>query len=51
MGWRLVGKNVAFAVEKGAVANFTNYDTAATRGFVFEVGASSMASETNMGYK
>ena len=29
---------VAFAVSKGVVANFTNYDTAATRGFVFEAG-------------
>ncbi len=36
---------VDFAVEKGAVANFTNYDTSATRGFVFEVGASAMESE------
>lgn len=36
---------VAFAVEKGAVTNFTNYDTAATRGFVFQVGADAMASE------
>ena len=38
---------VAFAVEKGVVSNFTNYDTAATRGFVFEVGASSMDSESS----
>ena len=29
---------VAFAVSKGIVASFTNYDTPATRGFVFEAG-------------
>ena len=29
---------VGFAVSKGVVANFSNYDTAATRGFVFESG-------------
>jgi len=29
---------VDFAAEKGVVASFTNYDTAATRGFVFEAG-------------
>ena len=29
---------VEFAVSKGIVANFTNYDTSATRGFVFEAG-------------
>ena len=37
---------VEFAVSKGVVANFTNYDTPATRGFVFEAGANAiMASE------
>lgn len=34
---------VAFAVEKGIISPFTNYDTAATRGFVFEVGTSAMS--------
>ncbi len=29
---------VDFAVSKGVVSNFSNYDTAATRGFVFEAG-------------
>ncbi|MBT3727046.1 S-layer homology domain-containing protein [bacterium] len=29
---------VAFAVSKGVVSNFSNYDTSATRGFVFEAG-------------
>ena len=33
---------VAFAVDKGVVKNFTNYDTAATRGFVFEAGNEAM---------
>jgi hypothetical protein len=33
---------VAFAVDNGVVANFTNYDTAATRGFVFEAGNEAM---------
>jgi len=35
---------VAFAVEKGIVSNFTDYDTSATRGWVFKVGADSMGS-------
>lgn len=35
---------VAFAVANGIVSNFTNYDTAATRGFVFEAGANAMSS-------
>jgi len=35
---------VAFAVENGVVSSFTNYDTAATRGFVFEVGANALNS-------
>ncbi|MDD2908049.1 MAG: S-layer homology domain-containing protein [Candidatus Gracilibacteria bacterium] len=35
---------VAFAVANGVVSSFTNYDTAATRGFVFEAGANSMDS-------
>jgi hypothetical protein len=30
---------VAFAVSKGVVASFTDYDTNASRGFVFEAGA------------
>ena len=29
---------VAFAVSKGVVSSFSNYDTSATRGFVFEAG-------------
>jgi len=33
---------VEFAVSKAIVANFTNYDTPATRGFVFEVGNESI---------
>jgi hypothetical protein len=33
---------VDFAVSKGVVSSFTNYDTAATRGFVFEAGANSV---------
>ena len=33
---------VAFAVDKGVVKNFTNYDTAATRGFVFEAGSEAL---------
>lgn len=36
---------VAFAVEKGIISSFSNYDTAATRGFVFEVGANAMDDE------
>ena len=35
---------VAFAVEKGILSSFTNYDASATRGFVFEVGANAMSS-------
>jgi hypothetical protein len=35
---------VAFAVANGVVSSFTNYDTAATRGFVFEAGANAMSS-------
>ncbi|MDD3145219.1 MAG: S-layer homology domain-containing protein [Candidatus Gracilibacteria bacterium] len=35
---------VAFAVANGVVSSFTNYDTAATRGFVFEAGSNAMAS-------
>ncbi|MDF1682394.1 MAG: hypothetical protein P1U46_01115, partial [Patescibacteria group bacterium] len=35
---------VAFAVGKGVVSSFTNYDTAATRGFVFSAGYEAMAS-------
>lgn len=35
---------VAFAVENGVVSSFTNYDTAATRGFVFEAGANALNS-------
>ncbi|MDR1945369.1 MAG: hypothetical protein LBQ59_04870 [Candidatus Peribacteria bacterium] len=31
---------VAFAVKNGVTTNFTNYDTPATRGFIFEAGAS-----------
>jgi hypothetical protein len=34
---------VAFAVENGVASNFTNYDTAATRGFVFDAGSSALA--------
>jgi len=34
---------VAFAVENGVAANFTNYDTAATRGFVFDSGSAALA--------
>lgn len=34
---------VAFAVENGVASNFTNYDTAATRGFVFEAGTAAIA--------
>jgi hypothetical protein len=30
---------VAFAVSKGVIASFSDFDTAATRGFVFEAGA------------
>jgi hypothetical protein len=30
---------VAFAVSKGIIASFSDYDTAATRGFIFEGGA------------
>ena len=33
---------VAFAVSKGVVSNFSNYDTSATRGFVFEAGNEAM---------
>lgn len=36
---------VAFAVENGVVSSFTNYDTAATRGFVFEAGANALSSD------
>ena len=36
---------VAFAVENGVVSSFTNYDTAATRGFVFEAGANALNSD------
>jgi len=35
---------VEFAAANGVVASFTNYDTAATRGFVFESGANSISS-------
>ena len=35
---------VAFAVANGVVSSFTNYDTAATRGFVFEAAANAMSS-------
>lgn len=38
---------VAFAVANGVVSSFTNYDTAATRGFVFEAGSNAMASGTD----
>lgn len=33
---------VAFAVSKGIITSFTNYEALATRGFVFEVGASAI---------
>ena len=35
---------VAFASMNGVVSSFTNYDTPATRGFVFEAGAAAMTS-------
>jgi hypothetical protein len=35
---------VEFAADNGVVASFSNYDTAATRGFVFEAGANSVSS-------
>ncbi len=35
---------VAFAAMNGVVSSFTNYDTPATRGFVFEAGAAAMTS-------
>jgi len=36
---------VAFAVANGVVSSFTNYDTAATRGFVFDAAANAMSTE------
>lgn len=36
---------VAFAATEGIVTNFTNYEALATRGFVFEVGASAISAE------
>ncbi len=35
---------VAFAVDKGIVASFTNYNTPATRGFIFEAGNDAIVS-------
>jgi hypothetical protein len=39
---------VDFAVSKGVVSSFTNYDTAATRGFVFEAGNNAMIASTEV---
>jgi hypothetical protein len=36
---------VSFAVEKGIVSSFTNYDTPATRGWVFEIGSTALSSQ------
>lgn len=40
---------VAFAVKKGVVENFTNYDTPATRGFVFLAWANAMEATKDSG--
>ena len=39
---------VDFAVSKGVVASFTNYNTPATRGFVFEAGNNAMVASTEV---
>ena len=39
---------VSFAVSKGIVSSFTNYDTAATRGFVFDAGNEAMIATSNV---
>lgn len=40
---------VAFAVSKGVTSNFVNYDTPATRGFVFLAGANAMEAGSTTG--
>ena len=39
---------VAFAVEKGVSPDFTDYNTSATRGFVFEAGNNAMVASTEV---
>jgi hypothetical protein len=39
---------VDFAVSKGVIASFSNYDTAATRGFVFEAGNNANVASTEV---